>query len=254
MSEAPFALPNVKRNADHQAQRLVKGVASALPAPDVHTNTDLLRTPFSGVEGSLNRLDRIAVVVLRATENSLAKRIQSHAGRTRDEDYKKHIDLVLSFRFGDCLPVKLRKLMCDSIVYRYCRIQYERNHLVPEASTLTAPPELPVRSEPSGPQPYRLPDKMHADQDRKATDQYPAPRSEARTTPLTVDEEIVRNELRQELSLPLSRKERDTVSQSETGDALYPTPPKIPDGSTTAQCPICLKDYHLDVFEGPRWR
>lgn len=221
------------------------------PADSASTVQDQLQVSVAGVEGSLKRLDRIAVIILHATESSLARRIQAFAERSRDRLYEEQVDMVLTYRFQNALPPGLSKILRDSILHRYYRIQYERSHHVPEASTLEKPVSISKQllETPAEPSSHSKPTVAEEPENLPAK-----ALSETKTTPLTLDEDVIREELRQGLSLPVSRKNVDIASQSETGDALYPNPPEIEKGSAFAKCPICLKDYDVETFEGFRWR
>lgn len=201
----------------------------------------------------MTRLERIAIIILRATQFSLARRIQAYAGRTRDDDFENLFDSVLLYRFPKC-PQALRDILRESVVFRYTRIRYERSHRAPEASTL-ARVERPVAQPPQiraqNPRPLSA---VTVDKLAQIPELSKDSQSKATTTPLTLDQEIVRQELKQGLSIPASRGMVDTVSQSETGDAVYPSPPAIAEGNVTATCQICLQDFPVNLFQGLKWR
>lgn len=230
------------------------GDSTSVPTNDASTKQNPLKVPLSGVEGSLRRLDRIGVMILQATESSLARKILAYAEQDRDEQYEGHVDRVLHYCFQDALPAALRELIRNSILHRYYRIRYERDRRVQEAPRWEQPRQSPKLTQKRPAEPSRRPEPIGAKEPEGLTEQHQKTQSEVKTTPLTLDRNVVEKELKKGLSLPPSRKNVDTASVSETGDTLYPKAPDIKEGQTKATCPICLKDYEVSLFEGFKWR
>lgn len=211
---------------------------------------------MSGIEAALKRLDRIAIIILQATQNSLVRRMAVYTVESRNESFEKHVDNVLRYRFQDALPAGLRELIYSSILHRYYRIRYERDHRNQEKPRWEQPPiqQVPERIAERSAHPAPSLQPAASAQPEIIPEQTRDTISEAQTQPLTVDEEIVREKLKEGLSATPSRRNMETASRSETGDALYPKAPEIRDGQKTAICTICLRDYEADVFKEQKWR
>jgi hypothetical protein len=210
---------------------------------------------LSGIEGSLKRLDRIAIIILQATESSLARRILAYAEQARNESYEERVNMVLRYRFQNALPEELRILIHTSILHRYYRIQYRRKHRTEETPRWEVRPQHapePVAEPQTQPIATHRPAVMDEPMDR-SPQRYEA-RFDAKSEPLTVDEGVIEEKLKEGLSAPPSRKPVDSASVSETGDALYPKAPEIREGQSKGTCPICLKEYDAGIFEGLKWR
>jgi hypothetical protein len=221
-------------------------------ASDTASAPNPLDVPLSGIEGSLKRLDRVAIIILQATASSLARRVLAYADQVRDEGYEGKVDLVLRHRFRNALPEELRRLIFTSMLHRYYRILYERKHWTqeqPRREVIASEPREPV-SEPVlvSQQAGTLDEHVNHQPQRHEI------RSEAPTQPLTVDAYIIKEKLKEGLSASPSYKSVNTAPVSETGDALYPKAPEIKEGESEATCPICLKDYESDTFKGVNWR
>ncbi|KAI8713079.1 hypothetical protein NCS52_01251200 [Fusarium sp. LHS14.1] len=74
-----------------------------------------------GIEGSLERLEKIVSAIHRATTTSLENRVLAYAGEKRDRHFEQHVDLVLQYGRPE-----LRKLLSASFLYRHYRILHER--------------------------------------------------------------------------------------------------------------------------------
>jgi hypothetical protein len=210
---------------------------------------------LSGIEGSLKRLDRISIIILQATESSLARRILAYAEQARNESYEERVNMVLRYRFQNALPEELRILIHTSILHRYYRIQYRRKHRTEETPRWEVRPQHapePVAEPQTQPIATHRPAAMDEPMDR-SPQRYEA-RFDAKSEPLTVDEGVIEEKLKEGLSAPPSRKPVDSASVSETGDALYPKAPEIREGQSKGTCPICLKEYDAGIFEGLKWR
>ena len=221
-------------------------------ASDTASATNPLKVPLSGIEGSMTRLDRVAIIILQSTESSLASRILAHADQVRNESYEEQVDLTLRYRFQNALSEELRRHIYTSVLHRYYRIQYERKHRTqgqPRWKSLASEPQEPIA------EPVPIPQQAATlDQHVLHQPQRYEVRSEAPTQPLTVDADIVEDRLKEGLSASLSYKTVNTAPVSETGEASYPKAPNIKEGQSEATCPICLKDFEADTFKGAKWR
>jgi hypothetical protein len=210
-----------------------------------------------GIEGSLKRLERIATVILQATQGSLARRVSVYAEKCRakeieegvEECIEDHVAAVIGFRFQGAITSSLSQLLVDACLYRHYRILYERSHRDQELPRLQLPAPLIRPPSQSEGQPTRAEaqSEFHHPQQPEHESQ-----SEHQTLPLTIDEKVVHEKLAEDSSAQPQPKSPPSVS--ETGAALYPSPPNIPDGQTDGTCPLCLKVFPAEEFEGRRWK
>jgi hypothetical protein len=200
----------------------------------------------------MERLERVAVIIIRATEASLVRRILAHSDQDRDESFERNVELVLRYRFQDVLPEELRQLIYTSILHRYYRIQYERSHREKELPRWQVT-SFNVQEPDDGPRPVSQ-QFTTPDQHVKPPPHHNETRSEAPTQPLTVDTGILREEMKDLPSALPSHKSIYIAPVSETGEAWYPKAPEIKEGQLEAKCPICYRIHDADTFKGVKWR
>ncbi|KAK4065581.1 hypothetical protein Trihar35433_7701 [Trichoderma harzianum] len=242
------------------------------------------------IEESLKRLNRVASVIIQASQDSLIKRTIVFAKQHGDfHDLANIFSLVIFWRYPGVLPkdqsgnihldisedptltkekiLKRRPeglflaLVKTSIV-RHFKILYERDRRDREKGVLLAPAMR--SSTPQGANP--------ADDDI-TTGQYKSPQSnksasgEANQTAKRDDEARSENQLT-ELSIDVDRyntgitgiestsptsDERSAPPFSEAGVASFPRAPKIPNGELKGICPICKQEFPAEELQGAKW-
>lgn len=219
--------------------------ANSNPALDIQSR---LKQPLFGIAGAVERLGRIAVAIIKATDKSLTRRAAIFARRHRDDQFEGHVDLVLNHRFGGDIPSGLRLLLKASFLERHYRILYERNRY--QVKQEFSPRPRQRRSEP---------DTVECRKDTEAPKPPPdrplsVSQSDGSTLPLTIDVPVFEKTYNRGQDEMLQPDDKSSTSVSEAGDATYLTPPTIAKGETHAKCPICFVSLTAGDLEGRRWR
>jgi hypothetical protein len=249
-------------------------VVDSIPSGDVvdvsmvDAEQQALDVALFGIEGSLKRLEKVSAAILKATEGSLARRVFAYAEEKLDNEFKEQVSNALKFRFSravpttegdlrfeEVMPPELKELLVDSFLHRHYRILYERRMRqgeeprVKEVSARRGEQHTATRLGVPRAGPQRQPEHDAGVLDQREQE---TTRSSIEKGPLTIDEGVAVKKLA-ESSVP-PRPLAGAPSVSETGDALYPDPPVVPEGQNRVECPICLKSLDADVFCGERWR
>lgn len=210
----------------------------------------------------MKRLDKLATVILQATQGSLARRISAYAEKCRAKEAEKgiqnsiedHIARVIDYRFRGSISPALAQQLIETFLYRHYRILYERSRQdlvsrLPVSHHVTDPlsqshvvaDERPSPSFTAGAEPKST----------KIPERDAETRSEV-TRPLTIDEKLVREKLAEDSSA--QPQPASPLSVSETGAPSYPNPPHIPEGQTEAKCPICHRMLLAEELERHQWK
>lgn len=249
------------------------------------TSRSPLEIPLYGVDGSLRRLEKIAVAIFHATQASLTRRVIVYA--KKQPDYKEitrvfSLAILSRYRglgpedmpmFGipeklipspdevlTTQPLGLFLALVKSSVVRHYRIAYERHEN--ERENKKTIPQVLVEEEPEPPadgldrvkQQSNRPETIPQEGLQLPELLQPKPREETESdttpTPLSIQPDVFREKLGEDASSSGSR-----IPVSEAGVATYPQAPKISEGQEHATCPICKKSLPANVFtQRDRWR
>ncbi|KAH8600195.1 hypothetical protein B0O99DRAFT_682639 [Bisporella sp. PMI_857] len=220
-----------------------------------------LSVPIYGIDGAISRLEKLAKAIYSASRESLSTQVLIYAENKRDTQYEELVKAVVQYLYpSDCVPAELGKTLCDSILFRYYRIEYQRRRRQKEKlmPNISLAPEkkadVDVVAGKDGNQ--RLIDSQpHSSPDSALPpDEQQDHRSEADTdtksTPYSIDLGAFNDEMDQK-----SERLSDQASSApQTGKILYPKAPELSKEHGTAECPICYKLLTRSDVEKRKWR
>ncbi|KIX05938.1 uncharacterized protein Z518_03912 [Rhinocladiella mackenziei CBS 650.93] len=253
--------------------------------------TSDLKAPFFGIDGALKRLERLAAAILDATEASLHRRVHVYAEKNRDEGFERLVWQVILVRFPCVVPASdfretllstsevtesleeaesledfrallrsssfsgLFRALFKSIVFRHYRMIYERERRLKDLNQTLPMNEPPRMAE-------RVANPEHYQESGGAI-QPPAVGLTPSLSELTRSETTLPNTidgLRFKAKME-NAEEHDTANTSgdfayqvsESGDAMYPRPPRLPKDATEGICLLCGQRCPADTFEGEKW-
>jgi hypothetical protein len=250
---------------------------------------------FFGIDGSLKRLERLAAAILDAIEPSLTRRVHAYARKNRDEEFERHVWQVILTRFPNVVPEKDRKEMLryssegsetseeiestpfrellestlfsglfralfKSSIFRHYRIIYERERRLKD---LNQPPSMKStesskkstgKSDLEPYQPPTTPEEAHDTGFTTPFTKADGTQSERPSTrPNTIDIPLFQKSM--EAPDKTDTSADDGYTASESGNAMYPRPPRLPVEALDGICPLCGESCSADTFnEKGKWR
>ena len=211
-----------------------------------------------GVEGSLDRLERLSIMIRQSSKNSESRKVTEFEKEYDDSEFVLLLSVILNHWFPNT-DKGLSECIKKSILYRRYRILYERKHqsriheerepertMPLESVAETSPLEVRPDTTPE----YTVSLSKHPGAPRRllqadVTDISKSGRS-------TLNRDIFQAK-RDEPSPPAS--EASGSSAAWAGDIDYPEPPKPKLGMSYVECQICLKRYEKTKFNRKRsWR
>ncbi|PTB51390.1 hypothetical protein M431DRAFT_19399 [Trichoderma harzianum CBS 226.95] len=242
------------------------------------------------IEESLKRLNRVASVIIQASQDSLIKRTIVFAKQHGDfQELAKIFSLVIFWRYPGVLlkdqsgnihldipedptltkekilkrrPEGLFLALVKTSIVRHFRILYERDRRDREKRVLLAPAMR--SSTPQGANPadddtiaaqYKSPQSNksapgEANQMAKRDDEA---RSENQLTELSIDVDRYNTGIAGIDSTSPTSDEKSAPPFSEAGVASFPRAPKIPNGQSKGTCPICKQEFPAEELQGAKW-
>ncbi|KAF3314503.1 hypothetical protein TWF173_004586 [Orbilia oligospora] len=202
---------------------------------------------FEGIDGSIDRLQRLNTAIRKFSKDGLIRRVASHS---MGSDLSAFINFVSAyvnckFQFAeDGLKEQLKK----SLVYRRQRLDYQGAHqrrLAAKRQDLK-PQEKEVPLEKS-PEIKRVPNSPTAPK-------LPTTLSHKPSRPSTLDPKKI-NHMKQEMALNEITAPINRAPSIFTGDirADYPPTPNPKPGESNVKCPICCQELEL-FTSNKQWR
>lgn len=234
--------------------------ASQTKAGLQRVKTDL-SVPVYGIDGAISRLEKLAKTISSASQESLSQRVLTFAENERDEKYEKLVEAVVQYLYpSERVPADLRKILNDSVLFRYYRILYQRRRREKE-STLdfsSYPGQKMVKdlvtrqndNQPStGPAPTSPTPQAQTQPSTQQDDKSEAD-TDAKSAPHSIDLDIFNDKIDQQ-----SERISDQASSApQTGKILYPKAPELSKEHGNAQCPICYTLLPKSKVEKKNWR
>lgn len=254
-----------------------------------HTNASarpLLENPLFGIDGSLKRLEKVAAVILQATQGSLIRRAVVFAKNHNDfEEICRIFSRIILARYHvfrpentsifideDLIPSKddimaprpasLFLALVKSSVVRHFRILYERGrrdrektkHSRPEDGTRETQGSKLLEEGKIERRPIQQrPSGTTAAAPNYSTDVGDETKSENQPTLLSIDVDEYKKGIARTDSDSLGPRDKPAPPISEAGVAFFPPAPKISDGEKEAACPICQQVFPAEELRGGRW-
>ncbi|KAI8663493.1 hypothetical protein NCS57_00950500 [Fusarium keratoplasticum] len=250
----------------------------------------LLEVPLFGIDGSLKRLEKVAAVILQATQGSLIKRTIVFAEKHDDfQKLSRTFSMVILSRYRglgpkdrpenmpleiseDLIPTKDKLLaprpdglflaLVKTSIVRHFRILYERDRRDRENRGLAAPametPTPQVSNPAEGdtiPRQFNLSqsNKLASGEANQTAERGDEAQSEKQPTVLSIDVDGFNTGIARTDSGSTSAHGKSASPVSETGVASYPRAPKIPDGQKEGTCPICKQVLPAEELKGANW-
>lgn len=222
-----------------------------------------LRKTGEYIEGSVDRLHRLGVIIRQSSTASLISRVRAFSAKKSDSSLENTSYLVIKHLYAGA-PLSLQRLLGQSILERHYNIQYRREH---QRRLSTRPlAVLCKRNGQTQVENNRL--ELRDTFTRKGpddnapngiynnfliqTDQGVVSQSSSKPSTFHTDEFYHRLEARKQ-SPALSTV--STTPLVHTGDISYPQPPKPLGGgnSSWATCQWCFESYPYNKFQDKSW-
>lgn len=236
----PSALDHNDNTVDDEDFEPLEGEAQ-----DVTGISRASRQAFDGIEGALDRLNRLAVAIRRSSNSNLVSRAKKFTRqRDRDDDFERLVLTIVKWQFRD-ISEPLALQLAASVSYRRQRLMYQRNHQrkLQTRRQRHLTPELADTV--SHEQPQLLP------QLQTLAAQEPANRTHSETVPSTIDPVRVWQDYADHETV-LSKG--TTVSSRVDKEHPYPNPPKPSDESAPSiECNWCFRPLEPSKLEKPGW-
>lgn len=207
------------------------------------------RQAFDGIEGALDRLNRLAVAIRRSSNSSLVSRVKKFTRkRERDDDFERLVLTIVKWQFSDIYePLAIQ--LAASISYRRERLLYQRSHqrklqthrqrhLAPTLSDTVSheQPQLISRQQ------------LPAAQELSNQTEVIAP---SETVPSNIDPVYVRQDYADNETVVSSGS---TVSSLWCNEHPYPNRPKPRDGAPLSiECSWCFRPLDPSKLEKLNW-
>ncbi|KAK5654615.1 hypothetical protein OQA88_7245 [Cercophora sp. LCS_1] len=248
--------------------------------------------PFFGIDGCLKRLEKLAAAILDATEESLHRRVRKFAEKNKDEVFERLAWLTILTRFGSVVSESDRQFMWlqlrgetdlideddvllrfsvlkhssvfsgifralfETTIFRQYRMAYEREGRLKDSKTAQPVQPSPI-GETTGPGPQlAVPENA---QSRKesivaplTTNQAPFPSHDDSQSQPTVPNTIDGLRFKPTMEA-VDAAGNESYAISESGDAIYPRPPRLPEGANEGICHLCGQYCTADTFQGHEW-
>ncbi|KAF3066101.1 hypothetical protein CFAM422_009245 [Trichoderma lentiforme] len=222
-------------------------------APSIDNIAGDLRQTQESVEGSIDRLHRLGVIIRQSSTASLISRVRAFSEKRSDSSLEEMSFLMIKFLYP-MASLNLQRLLSRSILERHFNIQYRGEH-----QQRLAARRMPHKKVDNGSQEVLRPitrkdyvdeaaDVVH-DKSEKGTDTM---LSKSGTKPSTLQTQEFQRKLNQEKPL----KALSVVSKTSSvpiGDINYPRPPKSHGEHGWTKCDWCFESYPHDKFQDAKW-
>ena len=210
-----------------------------------------------GLDGALERLNRLSVIIRRSSKGSLNRKVKAYAAKHEADtaEFEEKIKTILAFLFptvNEGLSQQLRK----SITYRHSRLLYERGHqtrIQKEREPRQAPTHSLNTTDKAGqPSDVDPGPKVHRTEEHRTSIGQVAG-TESKSGRSTLNKQAF-NAKNKELSPSNSDAGSAGTASSAawTGGIEYPRPPKSHPGGGHVECSICLRKYEPKKLKSQR--
>lgn len=253
---------------------------------------DDFKVPFFGIDGSLERLEKLATAILEVTEASVHRRVYAYQAKNQDKRLERDVYLYLLGEFPNLVPNHahrksmlfalgkakssdedrspqdfqaifrsswipgLFRALSNSVLFRHYRIMYEQERRLKGPNhhiSTKGSPRLAERTLDPGLRREHTRQAQPSLSPRAPTIQNYTPSKS--TKALTIDESNFDGRIKTAKYHHLAGTPSDgAYSVLESGHDIYPNPPQLPEGATEGVCTLCRQSLPASNFEGNQWR
>ncbi|KGO36167.1 hypothetical protein PEX1_083240 [Penicillium expansum] len=252
---------------------------------------DDFKVPFFGIDGSLERLEKLATAILEVTEASVHRRVYAYQAKNQDKRLERDVYLYLLGEFPNLVPNHahrksmlfalgkakssdedrspqdfqaifrsswipgLFRALSNSVLFRHYRIMYEQERRLKGPNhhiSTKGSPRLAERTLDPGLRREHTRQAQPSLSPRAPTIQNYTPSKS--TKALTIDESNFDGRIKTAKYHHLAGTPSDgAYSVLESGHDIYPNPPQLPEGATEGVCTLCRQSLPASNFEGNQW-
>ncbi|KAL7961305.1 hypothetical protein V8C34DRAFT_274365 [Trichoderma compactum] len=233
-------------------------------APSIDNLTDDLRQTQESVEGAIDRLHRLGVIIRQCSTASLISRVRAFSAKRSDSSLEEMSFLMIKFLYP-MAPLDLQRLLSRSILERHFNIEYRGEHqrrLEARRKPVSDDDGDHKEDQPrvhNGSQevlrPVTRKDYVNEaadivrDDSEKETEIMP---SKSGTKPSTLQTQEFQHKVNEKKPLEALSAVSKT-SSVPVGDVNYPKPPKPQGENDFATCYWCFESYPYDKFQNVKW-
>ncbi|KAF8859778.1 hypothetical protein BDZ45DRAFT_673108 [Acephala macrosclerotiorum] len=203
-----------------------------------------------GIDGSIDRLHRLAVRIRQSSKDGLLERVRAFAKKLPSDDSEAIIGEIIRFKYP-LVNEELLTHLTRTVLYRRHRLMYIRRHQgklaherdQPSQSILeaTKPDLIHNIAQPTGDKTQLQPGVSKA----SFAGEY------SETAPSLMNTDVYNQQDNVKQTRPSTTS--GSVSSSLTGKIIYPNPPINNFSSSHAICPFCFEEFLVTEFENTLW-
>jgi hypothetical protein len=195
-----------------------------------------------GIDGSIERLHRLAVRIRQSSKAGLPERVRAFAEKNPDGP-EQLISKIIKFKYTHpSMSEGLLSHLIKTVMYRYQRLMYEKRH----QGKLGQDRDRKIKSYPdirhnTGKTPNTGTGPRSSIGNASVGEPYSETAASSMNTKIYNQYDYVNQTKR----VSIAR----STSSSEIGKVVYPAPPKNKENASHMVCPFCFTEFPAAVFE-----
>lgn len=219
----------------------------------------IAQATLGSIGGALDRLQRLAVAIRRASTNDLASRVQSFRQNYSDDDRSfEEAALEAIKKEIPSISESLANQLASSVAFRTLRLRYQQRHHRKLSN------RRQVERKPPPTQAQKDAQVVRFQPLAEASKPYVPPPVEFELTHQTESSDVLSTttyshldarKLQQDLSDTQSYSSGPSIKSLSGGKYVYPRQPKAAEGAETCACTWCFEELKVSQLEiGGWWR